>query len=557
MLKLTKVLFFGALIARETFALWPVIDNEQYGTKHISFTTDHITINSGLNNDILTRAINRYTDLIKTETYTPILDFNVGRLATTNVNANLQINVSNQSSDLNLDTSEEYTLSVNSDGTAKLDAQTIYGAIRGLETFSQLVEFNAGRRVIKNTPIVLKDKPNFQHRGLLLDTSRNFYPVSSLKRIIDGMAYTKLNVFTWHLLDSYSWSVESKNDPNLHIKGSYGPGKVYMYTDVIEIINYAKDRGIRVIPEFNMPGRSFSVGLSNPDLVSCFTQVPKTDKILAGYPSGQLNIAKSQSQDFARSVISEYSKLFPDNYFNVGGNALQLGCYNSDPDVIQALKQNSTETVLTLLQKFYGSAYDQAKKEGKTPIFWEDALLAHSYSVPKDAVIKAGKNDAQFIQILQQGYKVIATPLKAFTLDCGKGNFVSNSNINDVGECGPYKMWNTMYNYDPYFNLPNISLRDQIIGGEVNMFSQQADNSNIDRFLWPRLAAAAEVLWAGPYTPGTTTRRPFNPASARLNDFRERLLQRGIKSMPLMPLWCARNPYMCVLPPTSIPTTLF
>ncbi|OMJ14909.1 Beta-hexosaminidase 2 [Smittium culicis] len=551
MFKLTKVLFFGALIARETFALWPVPQSSNYGTNHITFSSDKLSIISGSNNDILSRAISRYTDLIKNESFVPPLDFNIPEISASSVEASLQISVSSSSVALNADTDEGYTLTVNSDGSAKLNSTTVYGAIRGLETFSQLVISNSGRKIIKNTPITIQDAPQFKYRGLLLDTARHFFSVKSIKKILDGMAYTKLNVFHWHITDSQSWAVECKFNPSIHQKCSYGPNMVYMYSDVNDIISYARDRGIRVIPEFDLPGHTQILSKAIPDLMSCVNILPNFTNYAAAPPTGQINIAKPEAFKFTTDLVSEYTKLFTDDIFHVGGDEVYQKCWADDPYVINHLQQNPGDSVTDLLFKYYDHIYDSVIAAKKTPMCWEETALlkkgADYYNLTKEAVVQIWKSPASYTTAIDLGHKVVLSIYLAYYLDCGHGTWLSNAPATRTSWCDPYKTWNTVYSYDPLAPLTTPERMSQLLGGEIAHWNEQNDEFSIEPALFPRVAAFGEIYWSGPYNPGTRVKRSIQDATIRISDFRERLVARGFDAEAIQPLWCTRNPGSCMM----------
>jgi hexosaminidase len=150
---------------------------------------------------------------------------------------------------------------------ATLTANTVVGAIRGLSTWTQLVQQSGGWRVLVNVPFTISDAPRFSHRGLLLDTSRHYFPVDKILRTLDAMETTKLNVFHWHITDSDSFPIVSKTFPRLTEYGAETIHKVYSPEDVKTIVAHAQKRGIRVIPEFDVPGHTASWGFGYPEIV--------------------------------------------------------------------------------------------------------------------------------------------------------------------------------------------------------------------------------------------------------------------------------------------------
>ncbi|OLY83136.1 Beta-hexosaminidase 2 [Smittium mucronatum] len=548
----SKVLLFGSILVKSVSGLWPIPQSYTSGSGNVMVDLDRLTIiNSGCASDILSRAITRYSCLIKKEKFSPPLDYNISAISPVATLSRLEITVNYDNTVLNLDTDESYSLVVNNDGSSCLEANSVYGAIRGLETFSQIIVDNYGKKIIKNTPISIQDAPTFKHRGILLDTSRNYYSLDSIKRTIDGMAYTKLNVLHWHIVDSQSWPVESKFLPDLYKKGAYSLDMVYMHTDVTNIIDYARDRGVRVIPEFDVPGHTYIVGKAKPEIMSCLDVQPRWDLNAAEPPSGQLNIAKQGALDFTGNVLDEYASLFTDNVFNVGGDEVNRNCWNEDPYFIQYLSENPTEDVESVLRSYYAFVYAKVAALNKTPMCWEETLMHTNFSLPTNTIVQAWIDEASVPEIVNRGYRVVASPYTSSYLDCGHGAWLSNW-VNGNSWCDPFKSWMKVYSYNPLVNITTPAARSLVLGGEVALWAEQSDEIVVDKLLWPRAAAAGELYWSGPYVPNTTTKRDINDAAIRISEHRFRLLARGIQAEPTQPLWCIRNPGHCNLPETLL-----
>ncbi|RYG62918.1 hypothetical protein EON64_16955, partial [archaeon] len=167
----------------------------------------------------------------------------------------VKVSVEDRSEDYpQLQTDESYTLSVDANGIS-LSSKTIYGALHGLETLSQLImyDFDQGVYVISATPIYVADAPRYPHRGVLLDTSRHFQPVSFIQNVIDSLAYAKYNVFHWHVVDTQSFPFQSLSSPRLWM-GAYSKTEKYSHEDIVQIVEYGRQRGVKVMIEFDMPG---------------------------------------------------------------------------------------------------------------------------------------------------------------------------------------------------------------------------------------------------------------------------------------------------------------
>ncbi|KAI8318037.1 glycoside hydrolase family 20 protein, partial [Martensiomyces pterosporus] len=359
------------------------------------------------------------------------------------------------------------------------------------------------------------------------------------------MSYNKLNVFHWHIVDAQSWSVESKTFPDLHLKGAYSKEQTYYYDDVKKVIAYAKDRGIRVIPEFDVPGHTQIVGLAKPEIVSCFNKQPNWDKYAAEPPSGQLNIAKPESIDFTNKIIDEYTKLFPDKLFHLGGDEVNRNCWKEDPDVQAYLAAHPGEDVESLLANFYTKVHDHLETTGKEGFSWEETLV-HSKYVPKNStVIQVWMDESSVKTAVEKGYRVVSSAHDYLYLDCGHGAWLPNFDGNSW--CDPFKTWMHMYNYDPAANITDAAQKKLILGTEVAIWAEQTDETVIDPRIWPRAAAPAETSWSGK-ADSTGHVRTTGEVASRLHEQRFRMVGRGINAEPMQPLWCARNPGSCNLP---------
>ncbi|KAJ1898986.1 Glucosamine-6-phosphate isomerase (Glucosamine-6-phosphate deaminase) (GNPDA) (GlcN6P deaminase), partial [Kickxella alabastrina] len=399
-MKLTLALI--SLVQCALGSVWPV--PAVFNTGNSTTAAQNLYINLGqTNSQILAGAAKRYSAIIGKEAFKAPADYNINSVATYSTLSGLTISVASNNETLSLETDESYTLDVPSGGQASLKAQTVYGALRGLETFSQLLETHQGVRMVRNTPIHIEDRPALAHRGISLDTSRNYYPIKDLERTLDAMSYNKLNVLHWHIVDSQSWPVESQRHPGLAKNGAYSAEMQYSHSDVRKLIQYARERGIRVIPEFDIPGHTYIVGQTYPELMSCLNQQPNWDKFAAQPPSGQLNIAKDSATNFAVDVINEYAQLFTDNVFHLGGDEVNRNCWTEDADVREYLAAHPGEDVESLLAKFYDKVHSAVHAMKKTGMSWEETLFHSTYVPPKDTIIQTWINEQSIPNTVAKG----------------------------------------------------------------------------------------------------------------------------------------------------------
>jgi hexosaminidase len=230
---------------------------------------------------------------------------------------NLIVNSNNEELTENMD--ESYTLEINptKDGYFQLKSETIWGALKGLETFSQLVIIQNNFYIIQNTPLQIQDKPRFSWRGLMIDTSRHFLKVETILKLIDAMSYIKLNVLHLHLVDAEAFPVEISTYPDLHKKGAYDKVAVYSNSDLQRIIRYATINGIRVIPEVDMPGHTDSWGKGYPSVLA---KCPNYQSISPFRNNLALNPSINLVYDLINGILKDMTPLFKDKYFHLGAD---------------------------------------------------------------------------------------------------------------------------------------------------------------------------------------------------------------------------------------------
>ena len=362
---------------------------------------------------------------------------------------------------------ESYTLGVEANN-ATLQANTVLGAVRGLETFSQLVAGNADGYYF---PCVnIQDKPRFAWRGLMIDVGRHFEPVDVIKRNIDAMAMAKMNVFHWHLSEDQGFRVESKKYPLLHEKGSNG--QYYTQEQVREVIDFAADRGVRVVPEFDMPGHTTAWMPGYPNLASA--PGPYEIETRWGVFDPTMDPTREETYEFLDAFIGEMTALFPDEYFHVGGDENNGKQWKANPQIQEFMRQHGYHNTAELQTYFNQRVLKIVQKYGKKMVGWDEILTP---TLPKESVVQSWRGYKSLDQAAREGYNTIWST--TYYLD----------------HMGPAE-----YHYlsDP---LPadtklNSEQASHIVGGEVCMWSEFVWEENIDSRIWPRTAAVAERLWS-------------------------------------------------------------
>src|ERR1700738_5141106 len=363
---------------------------------------------------------------------------------------------------------ESYTLSITADG-AKIEAPTTLGTLRGLQTFLQLVSVSSEGFAVPAFSI--KDTPRFPWRGLMIDVSRHFIPLEILKRNLDGLEAVKMNVFHWHLSENQGFRVESKKFPKLHELGS--DNLYYTQDEIRDLIAYARDRGIRVVPEFDMPGHSTAWFVGHPELAS--GPGPYEIERRWGIFDPAMDLTNEKTYKFLDELVTEMSKLFPDHYFHIGGDEGDGKQWDASPK-IQEFKKSHNLASNEALQAYFSERVQKiVTKHGKAVVGWDEVFIP---GVPKDIVIQSWRGQASLAQAASQGYHGI----------------LSNGYYLDLG-------WSAARHYavDPAGGqAANLTPEQQqlILGGESCMWSEYVNPENIDSRIWPRNAAIAERLWS-------------------------------------------------------------
>ncbi len=363
---------------------------------------------------------------------------------------------------------ESYTLEVTPAG-AELGAPTTLGVMRGLQTLLQLVETTPQGFAVP--AVVIEDKPRFPWRGLMIDSSRHFIPVDVIKRNLDAMAAVKLNVLHWHLSDNQGFRVESKRFPKLHGMGS--DGLFYTQDQVRGITAYARDRGIRVVPEFDMPGHSTAWFVGYPDLASA--PGPYSVERKWGVFDPAMDPTRESTYKFLDEFIGEMSGLFPDQFFHIGGDEVNGKQWDANPRIQRFIRVHELKDNAGLQAYFNARVQKLVAKNGKTMEGWDEILRP---DLPKSIVIQSWRGQKSLADAAQQGYRGL--------LSYGYYIDLMNSAASH-------------YVVDPLADAAaTLSPADtqKILGGEACMWAEYVSAENVDSRIWPRTAAIAERLWS-------------------------------------------------------------
>jgi hexosaminidase len=366
-----------------------------------------------------------------------------------------------------LDENESYTLEVGAD-RATLHAPTVVGAMRGLETVLQLV---TGARDGYYLPAVtIQDAPRFRWRGLMIDVARHWLPMDVLKRNMDLMAAVKLNVLHLHLTDDQGFRIESKKFPKLHEMGS--DGNFFTQAEMKEIIAYAADRGIRVVPEFDMPGHTTAWLVGYPELGSA--PGPYSIEREWGVMLPVLDPTREEVYKFLDGFLGEMAALFPDPYMHIGGDENEGKQWMANERITAFMKQHNLADTHALQAYFNKRLLPILQRHGKRMIGWDEVLHP---DLPKDIIVQSWRGQQSLAEAAKQGYSGILS--HGYYLDL---NYPTTEH----------------YPVEPLPDSLGLTTEQaaRILGGEAAMWSEFVDPGNIDSRLWPRLAAIAERFWS-------------------------------------------------------------
>ncbi|HUI82196.1 MAG TPA: family 20 glycosylhydrolase [Bryobacteraceae bacterium] len=415
---------------------------------------------SGYTDFRLDAAIKRFSARVAQQTGIPLVTSGVKR-------ATLLVECRERGNDYPaLGEDESYQLDVAATG-ARLQAQTVTGVLRGLATFAQLI--GPGPEGFEVPSIHIEDRPRFPWRGLMLDVSRHWMPIAVVERNLDAMAAVKLNVFHWHLSDDQGFRVESKRYPKLQQSGSNG--NFYTQAEVRQVIAYARERSIRVIPEFDMPGHTTSWFVGYPELASA--PGPYAIERKWGIFEPVMDPTREETYAFLDGLIGEMAALFPDPYFHIGGDEVEETQWKQSPSIQAFAREHNLSDNQDLQAYFTRRVEKLVKKHGKIMIGWDEVLAARPGS---DTVIQSWRGQASSADAVAKGYRSVLS--YGYYLD----------------HLDPARV--------PYANDPmdggklTSEQTGRVLGGEACLWSEYVSPETVDSRIWPRLAAIAERFWS-------------------------------------------------------------
>jgi len=406
---------------------------------------------------------------------------------------------------------------------ALLQSDSIWGILRGMESFAQMI-YNTKEQGYINliNSTLIEDEPRYAYRGVMLDSSRHFLSKEVLLRNLDLMEMNKLNVFHWHLTDDNSFPFVSQKFPNLSEKGAYDPvTHVYSPRDVADIIEAARIRGIRIIPEFDMPGHTKSWELGQPGLLAnCEdTHGNPTDVY------GPMDPTSQDTYNFLQEFFNEILSVFPDEYYFIGGDEVELdNCWKKNKKVAATLERwgmtrqfdKLEEVFLNNLMRVFHSIKKDRKKQF---VVWQEVFDNNLHFNQNETIVNVWKdwgrgwkrtvNDAT-----KEGYRVLLSGPWYL-------NYISYGSD-----------WTKYYKIDPSSFGGDDHQQSLVLGGELCLWGEFVNSINALPRLWPRASAPAEVLWSP--RENRESKQTLQEAAERLTEHECRMMARGYPVQPIV-----------------------
>jgi hexosaminidase len=394
------------------------------------------------------------------------------------------------------------------------------GLFYGVQTLTQLFSpAEAGK--IKLPCLTIEDKPRFAYRGMMLDVSRHFFTVTEVKQFLDRMALYKLNYFQWHLTDNQGWRIEIKKYPKLTAVGGYREpfffggnrdwfdgqtyGGFYTQEEIKEVVKYAADRYITVVPEIEMPGHSVAALNAYPEL-KC--PLPEGSKQVGPYQT--IYCPSDQTFNFLQDVLAEVIALFPGKYIHIGGDEANKLPWRESEFCQKMIKDLDLKNVEGLQSYFIQRIEKFVNSKGKRIIGWDEILEG---GLAANATVMSWRGETGGIAAAKQKHKVIMSPgSSGLYFDY----YQSGSPMEPFNYSG-YAPINKMYNYDPVPKSLTDDEQQYILGVQGNIWTEGiATASKLEYMTLPRILALSEVGWSGlkhkNYSEFTQYRMPFHLA---------------------------------------------
>ena len=441
---------------------------------------------------------------------------------------------------------EAYRLTVNNKQVT-IAASTPAGVFYGIQTLRKSLPVQTNGADITLPAVDIADAPRFGYRGMMLDCGRHFFPVSFVKKFIDILAMHNMNVFHWHLTEDQGWRLEIKSHPELTAKSSMRSGTVighnatvddsiphggfYTQQEARDIVEYARQRHITVIPEIDMPGHTLAALAAYPEL-GC-TGGPYEVGHRWGVYKDVLCLGKESTYKFVQDVIDEVVDIFPAKYFHIGGDESPTVMWEKCPNCLQKAKDENTD-IKHLQQYFTNRIEKYLNSKGKSIIGWDEILEG---KINQSATIMSWRGVEPGLKAAKQGHDVIMTPSSHVYFDHYQAKETKHE-PDAIGGCSPVEK---VYSYEPLPETLDAEAKNRIKGVQANLWTEYIPfTTQAEYMVLPRMAALAEVQW----TPaGQKNFDNFSKRALRLSDLYDRygyVYARHLwkeKAIPTSALW--------------------
>ncbi len=414
---------------------------------------------------------------------------------------------------------EGYRLQVDK-GQISIEAARPGGFFYALQTLQQLLPSRsvlAGQRVdgadsLSLPCVTIEDAPRFGWRGFMLDEGRHFFGKKEVMKIIDAMAAYKMNRFHWHLTEDQGWRIEIKKYPKLTTVGAWrhsrvlgwGPtrpdgeryGGFYTQDDIREVVAYARERFIEIVPEVDIPGHSQAAVASYPEMLACDPENEHSVWLYQGVSPDVINVANPQAVQFAKDVVDELTDLFPFGYIHLGGDECPVAKWQANAACQEQLRQLGSTNYRDLQINFYRQLKEhiasKPKEQQRKLIFWNEVLHGNTQSLGKDITIMAWVGaDAAAKDAAQRGFTTILSPQIPYYINRRQSKDVWEPRSQGYGT----ETVEAVYNYVPQQGVDS-TLCSKYLGVQANFWTEWVENaSTVQYLMFPRLAAVAEAGW--------------------------------------------------------------
>lgn len=388
----------------------------------------------------------------------------------------------------------------------RVEAGSSSGFVHATASLLQLLDYNSLTQEAQLACCSISDSPRFRYRGMMLDCSRHFHSVEQVKRLINLLAHYKFNTFHWHLTDDEGWRVEIKAFPALtevgawrgvdeaiepqytHISQRYGG--FYSQEEIKEVVAYAAQRSIMVIPEIDVPGHCRAAIKSLPEML-VEAEDDTVYRSIQNYSDNVLNPGLSTTYQFLDGVLEEIAQLFPAPYVHIGADEVPHGVWSNSPSCQALMKQHGYQDYKELQGHLLRHAEQKLRSLGKRMLGWEEAQ--HGDKVSKDTVIYSWLSEEAAVNCARQGFDVVLQPAQTTYLDMTQDYAPEEPGVDWANPLPLEKA----YNYEPLANIPaDDPIHKRIWGIQTALWCEIINNpERMDYMVFPRIIALAEACW--------------------------------------------------------------